>query len=124
MAITARLPKGLKAEAENYAHSVGISLNALLAVALRDYLDARQPSAGPILPAAVTPMGRPATVGPAATADVSAPDLVHVIPNRSEPTEAELYALRMRPPLGARGLCGCGSGKRWNQCHGLVLMPR
>jgi hypothetical protein len=38
---TLRLPAPLKAEADAYAASLGLSLNALCAVALRDYLDAR-----------------------------------------------------------------------------------
>jgi predicted transcriptional regulator len=42
MATTTRLPDDLKAEAERYAHDLGISLNALLAVSLRDYLDRRK----------------------------------------------------------------------------------
>lgn len=42
MATTTRLPEGLKIEADAYAARLGISLNALLAVALRDYLDARR----------------------------------------------------------------------------------
>ena len=43
MATTARFPDDLKAEADAYAQRLGVSLNALLAVALRDYLDARKP---------------------------------------------------------------------------------
>lgn len=45
MATTARFPDDLKAEADAYAQRLGVSLNALLAVALRDYLDARKPGA-------------------------------------------------------------------------------
>ncbi|OYY63392.1 MAG: hypothetical protein B7Y51_06210 [Burkholderiales bacterium 28-67-8] len=41
MATTARFPDELKAEADAYAQRLGVSLNALLAIALRDYLDAR-----------------------------------------------------------------------------------
>lgn len=126
MAITARLPEGLKAEAEAYARSLGISLNALLAISLRDYLDGRRPPDDQATPTALfhaaetTGRNRPDTLP--AVASVTSPSAVRVAPNRSEPTETELYALRMRPPLGARGLCGCGSGKRWNQCHGRALL--
>ena len=45
MAFTTRLPEALQAEADAYASSLGISLNALVAIALRDYLNARSPSA-------------------------------------------------------------------------------
>ena len=41
MTSTLRLPPALKAQATAYAETLGISLNALCAVALRDYLDAR-----------------------------------------------------------------------------------
>src|SRR3546814_11768148 len=39
---TLRFPDPLKAEATAYADTLGVSLNALCAVALRDYLDARK----------------------------------------------------------------------------------
>jgi hypothetical protein len=39
MAITLRLPEALKDEAASYASDLGISMNALVAVALRAYLD-------------------------------------------------------------------------------------
>ena len=42
MAFTARLPEVLEREAKLYAEGVGLSLNALLAVSLRDYLDGRR----------------------------------------------------------------------------------
>src|SRR5580700_7911194 len=50
-----RIPDGLKAEAGDYAKTLGLSLNALCAVALRDYLDARRKplTAPPVLPAPV-----------------------------------------------------------------------
>ena len=43
MAMTLRLPEGLAERGRRYAAEVGISLNRLLAVALREYLDVRQP---------------------------------------------------------------------------------
>ena len=43
---TLRLPEVLKARAAAYADQLGISVNALLAVALKDYLDAREGRAG------------------------------------------------------------------------------
>lgn len=53
MALTVRLPDVLKTEADAYAHRVGISVNALIAVALRDYLDSRSsPAAVPTASAA------------------------------------------------------------------------
>lgn len=41
MAMTLRLPRDLTDRARRYAAEVGLSLNGLVAVALRDYLDAR-----------------------------------------------------------------------------------
>ena len=55
MAFTARLPDGLGQEAKLLAEDLGISLNALLAVSLRDYVDARRR-----VPLAVEPVPVPA----------------------------------------------------------------
>lgn len=41
MAVTIRFPAELHREAAAYADRLGISLNALVAVAVRDYLDRR-----------------------------------------------------------------------------------
>jgi predicted transcriptional regulator len=43
MAMTLRLPDELAQRGRRYADELGISLNGLLAVALREYLDARKP---------------------------------------------------------------------------------
>jgi predicted transcriptional regulator len=51
MAMTLRLPHDLAQRGRRYAAELGISLNGLLAVALRDYLDARKrESRTPALP--------------------------------------------------------------------------
>lgn len=42
MAMTVRLPEGLAEQGRQYAATIGISLNALLAIALREYIDARR----------------------------------------------------------------------------------
>ena len=44
MAMTLRLPDELTRRARRYAAELGVSLNALLAIALREYLDARAPT--------------------------------------------------------------------------------
>jgi hypothetical protein len=41
MAMTLRLPDELARRGRRYAAELGVSLNALLAIALREYLDAR-----------------------------------------------------------------------------------
>jgi hypothetical protein len=42
MAMTLRLPEALATRGRRYAAELGISLNGLLAVALREYLDTRK----------------------------------------------------------------------------------
>jgi len=44
MAMTLRLPDELARSGRRYAAELGVSLNALLAIALREYLDARAPT--------------------------------------------------------------------------------
>jgi hypothetical protein len=44
MAMTVRLPEELTEQGRQYAATLGVSLNALLAIALREYLDARRPA--------------------------------------------------------------------------------
>jgi len=85
-----RFPEPLKAEATAYAERLGISLNALCAVALRDYLDARnkQPE----------PEAEQARPGVSATVPASIP--------------AEV------PKVGANQPCPCGSGQKYKRCHG------
>jgi hypothetical protein len=69
-----RLPDALKADATGYADGLGISLNALIAVALRDYLDARTARPGRSVPSPAVPpvdalrleAGAPAPGAPAA----------------------------------------------------------
>ena len=48
MAMTLRLPEELAERGRRYASELGISLNGLLAIALREYLDARK--AGRVAP--------------------------------------------------------------------------
>jgi len=50
MAMTLRLPDELAQRGRRYAAELGISLNGLLAVALREYLDARKPGVRAVLP--------------------------------------------------------------------------
>jgi hypothetical protein len=95
LSTTLRLPVALKTEADVYAASIGISLNALCSVALRDYLDARARSAEPpITPARPLPKRRPAL----------APAVAPV-----------LYT---EPAAGVYAPCSCGSGQKWKWCHG------
>lgn len=96
MATTLRLPDELKAEAEAYARRLGLSMNGLLAVALRDYLDGRRPFQVPAAP--VAPAERSQAEAASAGATLG-------------------KALRV-PPGGPRSKCLCGSGQQWRHCHG------
>lgn len=144
MATTLRLPIELKARADAYAASLGISINALCAVALRDYLDARaggrQPEADGVRRAAraasrsdgktlATSKGEPPNV--AAIEEQSG-----LVPERlRQPTLAEYKARaqqyeakssepapvqRTLPKVGANQPCPCGSGQKYKRCHGAV----
>lgn len=102
MAMTLRLPDPLVDEAQAFAASLGISMNALVAVALRDYLDGRHtlrsggPSAAPSpAPGAGTVPTGSSRPGPTFKAPAS----------RSDPC-----------PCGA--LDGRGYPMKWKHCHG------
>jgi len=130
MAFTARLPDALKAEADAYAASLGMSLNALLAVALRDYLDSR--SGVPQKPAEPAP-------GPAAS-PITAKNLQAVATGYSTEHEVRSLGRRKRPDIHAeidaamaagdpipravmRAPCWCGSGKELRRCHRRLRLP-
>lgn len=99
---TLRFPDPLKAEAQAYADALGVSLNALCAVALRDYLDARKLEALKAGPAAP-----PAKVGP------------QVTPARAAATgKFQLKGPTTFPRVGANQPCPCGSGEKYKRCHG------
>lgn len=98
---TLRFPDPLKAEATAYADALGVSLNALCAVALRDYLDTRKPR----------PAAPPAKVGPQGKAE----------PVRAAVSLPEAQGGKpMRPivKVGANQPCPCGSGLKFKKCHG------
>ena len=66
MAMTLRLPAELAERGRRYAAELGISLNGLLAVALREYLDARKPGhrTAPPAPALAQAIARRVQAGP------------------------------------------------------------
>lgn len=114
---TVRLPEPLKLEAETLADALGISLNALMAVALRDYIDRpvmpwsglrSGPSAGSPLPQSPAP-GAPAPVP-------KAPKALPVSP--AQP-------MAFKPPKSRSDPCPCGARDRstghpvkFKHCHG------
>jgi hypothetical protein len=103
MATTARLPDDLKGEAAAYAASLGISLNALMAVALRDYLDARKrPALEGVGLAPVAPSPAPGQLEPAAS---------------GRPRKG---VSKVQPPRSRRAPCPCGSGQQYRHCHELI----
>jgi hypothetical protein len=97
-----RLPPDLKARAEAYADRLGVSLNALLAFALNDYLNAREgftPSLARKRPAASIPGVK--GVSPLASASRSA----SVLPPAA-------------PKVGRNDPCPCQSGRKFKHCCG------
>ncbi len=106
-ALTLRLPDPLKAEAQAYAEGLGVSLNALCAVALRDYLDDRKgkPAQPPARVASRAPVSSPAPTVPVRKAAPS--------PAARRPTGPPV------PKVGRNEPCPCGSGKKYKQCHGM-----
>lgn len=103
MALTVRLPEGLQRDANAYAESVGISLNALIAVALRDYLFGVR-----------TAPGAPRVTGQAEGQPVSEPAPARELD--APPAAVEQPGAFF--PGGKRKPCRCGSGKPWRNCHG------
>ncbi|MCD6673066.1 MAG: toxin-antitoxin system HicB family antitoxin [Burkholderiaceae bacterium] len=72
MTVTLRIPESLKAEAAAYAASLGLSLNNLVAVALREYLDARPaPKAAAAAPLRVALPATPRAAAEPGGADVA-----------------------------------------------------
>jgi predicted transcriptional regulator len=105
---TLRFPDTLKAEASVYADALGVSLNALCAVALRDYLDARKGQA-----AATTPQGVAELATP--------PPAIPKTPAASVRSSLGVPAARPKGrviPVGVNEPCPCGSGKKYKRCHG------
>jgi hypothetical protein len=127
MATTARLPDALKQEAETYARGLGVSLNALLAFALRDYLDARRGLVVVPAPVPSVPVAAPAVVafppgalspGLASLVALASPDVVRV--HEAQPAPPDWSA---QPAQGRRVPCPCGSHKPWKDCHGRKAKP-
>lgn len=132
-----RFPDPLKAEAMAYADSLGLSLNALCAVALRDYLDARArhpaattPTAVPSAPIAPAPERKPKPK-PLQASPAPEPDGLlepKVMPGWEpevrgpEPMQARqgvpASASISKPAGGVNQPCPCGSGEKWKRCHG------
>lgn len=107
---TLRLPDELQAEATTYAARLGISLNALCAVALRDYLDARLPVA------ALHPGAGPV---PASTrlSGTKAMHALGAVTSTASRTQSESKTPPV-PKVGANEPCPCGSGEKYKRCHG------
>lgn len=102
-ALNLRLNDALKSEAVAYARSIGVSLNALVAVAVRGYLDARIVPSEPFAPPLPLPRQRGSAGGaPAAPSPQSRP---------------KVDALTVAK-VGRNDPCPCGNGKKFKQCHG------
>ena len=116
MAMTLRLPPELHARATACSTDLGISLNALLALALRAYLDGQTG----LLPT-VAPLKSPGPVKRSSTQVTSGPALA---PVPAPSSEASKPAFK-RPKEGASAPCPCGAKSepygypvKWKHCHG------
>lgn len=109
MAFTARLSPEVEAAAKIYAERAGVSLNALLSIALRDYLDARP---------ATPKSGEPSRGGAIADQHAGAAAPVPAPPERG------LAARVFAPPKNRSDPCPCGAldargyRRKWKHCHG------
>jgi hypothetical protein len=131
MAFTARLPAELVEEATAYAARLGISLNALLAVAMRDYLDQRKLQPSSASDAGGSPNASPSAANAASTSKSSGGSAPGSAMRRSDgssiydpprPIVREKNRFPEPPqPAGRSGQCQCGSGKKWKHCHGTPL---
>lgn len=111
MAFTARLKPEVEADAKAYADRLGLSLNALLSVALRDYLDARLPMrpSGALSAGAVAEQD----AGGGSPQSPRAPK----VPLVSPPPTFKRPASRSDPcPCGAKS--PDGYPVKWKHCHG------
>lgn len=105
-----RLPEAFKAEAAAYADTLGVSLNALCVVALRDYLDARKG-----LEAAPAPVSVPEPSPAPSPAPSPSPALVR--PVRAA-AAARVVEPRTGQKVGRNEPCPCGSGRKFKNCCG------
>ena len=114
-----RIQDELKLEAAAYAARIGISLNALAAVALRDYLDSR--SARPAGDAPAVPVGQSVPLASDGGRPSAQPKVA--------PTRSTLQAAHRPPTASSRPVmppaklasandpCPCGSGQKTKRCH-------
>ena len=103
-----RLPDPLTADADAYADSLGISFNALVAVALRDYLDARRAPKRSEAPA--TPSQ--ASKSPLAQAAARPPQAPRSAPQHAPPARVGAGGVK----VGRNDPCPCGSGVKAKRC--------
>jgi uncharacterized protein YecA (UPF0149 family) len=84
---------------------LGLSLNGLCAVALRDYLDARKK-----LPELIPAAPEQARPGVSVKAE---PGL-----SSCAGTQAQGLSGSVRETVEREAPCPCGSGQKWKRCHG------
>jgi hypothetical protein len=121
-----RLPAQLKAEVTAYADALGLSLNALCAVALRDYLDQRKrppaPQPAPLPSAQSSPSPTLAGGGAAAASVAKAPAPILQPKTQQKPTLAQQGMPGTRwqvPKVPGNSPCPCGSGRKYKKCCGV-----
>lgn len=90
--LTLRLPADLSAELTAQAQAYGVSLNAWLILAARNWVAYKRREFGPA-PAPLPPTATPAPAG-------------------------AVGGVKSWPKVGRNDPCPCGSGRKWKVCHG------
>ena len=118
MAMTLRLKPELQVEAQAYAQDVGVSLNALLSLALRDYLDGRRATPRSVRRSSSVAMPQPEISSPVASS-------ARVVSRQPGDLPIEPAGPVYKAPKSRADPCPCGkldsSGYhrlKWRQCHG------
>jgi len=108
--LTLRLPPDLASQAAAVAAHQGLTLNAFIVQAVRNWADYQgkrlarsSPSAdGPARTAVPLAMPAPARIGVRSSPPLAVPNV----------------GAKSVPKVGANQPCSCGSGKKYKRCHG------
>ena len=111
IATNVRFPDGLRLEAQAYAKKLGISFNALLSVALREYLD-RRGIGVPVPPASAGGAPAVAATGPVASGGPAGAERLEPAPAPAVGHISKFFPGKPKLP------CKCGSGLEYRHCHG------
>jgi hypothetical protein len=124
MAFTCRMKPDLQAEAQQFSDAVGVSLNALVSLSVRDYLDRRtrrfgKPYANKPATLVADLAGKTEIEAAIVLAEIKGKPLPVIRPLAMDPAY-----VRVRPPRSRADPCPCGAkdalGRplKYKHCHG------